>query len=190
LGEVFMKRGKSAMPVAGDINICEEAKRLGKKSCKLTKAEAAQAFHRQLLDAGLHPDEVAFVRKVWRFQALNDGQMRLYGSARNLKLVMEFQRFCDDKSFWKRLRLLARECGYGWCVMYVGKHSDRYGVPIPGKPGKLKWTTGPDHGRMERQVEVYLRVPPDARLCDVRTMRLRMRKALSRFWYEAGVGVL
>jgi len=35
-----------------------------------------------------------------------------------------------------------------------------------------------------------LHVQPDARLLDIRTMRLRMRKELDLFWHEAGVGVL
>lgn len=190
IGEVMLERGRDDMPIAGSINICEEAKRLGKKSCKLTQAEEAQAFHRGLLDAGLRPAEVAFVEKVWKFQSLNDGQMRIYGSVRNLKLVMEFQQFCDERDWWKRLRTFARDHGYGWYVMSVDKHVDRYGKPILGKPGKYKWITGPNHGRMERQVEVYLHVQPDARLLDIRTMRLRMRKELDLFWHEAGVGVL
>lgn len=106
----------------------------------------------------LLPKDVKAVKAVHRLQArLNDAMHRVYAirppkqRVWNIILVVEFCAFRDQWDVWVEIGRFAERMGRSWKVkvMHEEPHLDRW------KNGDSEdWNEGPDHGRMEVQVEV------------------------------------
>jgi hypothetical protein len=180
-------------------------------SIKQRVDRAIAAEFRRIEREQLSPTELEFSRYIHKLQALNGGRFRLYGGILRgrpwINLVTEFNAFIDEKSFWKTLMQIAKSLSAKTYVMHDGPHVDSSGYPA-GSPDlekalqdgrKLKnggqvengivWTTGPDHGRLERQVELSWPVY-GKNLREIKTMIRKISKATNDQWEHRGVSVI
>jgi hypothetical protein len=155
--------------------------------------------------ANLNANEYAFAQKVFGFQDVAEGgRFRVYGEMRDggecIVLVTEFVGFTNDDETWQKILALKQTLKAHLWVMMTDKHLDKY-YPARGEEGERKtkervpgrgkgenWFVGPNHGRMERQVELSWRIEgmtPD----DVVKLQKRIKRKTARLWREAGVCV-
>jgi hypothetical protein len=178
--------------------------------------EISSTFKRQK-NATLTQKELELVRKVEQFQVIEDGRFRVYGGIDSrrkpwIRLVTEFANFTSETDFWKQVRDLAKQLGAKIEVMHEEKHLDKMGCSVTaksreqilsefraqgrkpvngGKPDEngVIWSTSPDHGRPERQIEMYWDVLDVPSLAKLRQLIAKIRIATAVIWKEAGVGV-
>ena len=132
--------------------------------------------------------EYGVIRAVSALQSVNNDFARVWGGARNGKLLInlsvEFRLFDDDVEGWRRMRRwIAQEHGIE-NVMNRAPHLDK-----PRPLNQKRWNYGPDHGRPETQIDV---------IWDVTHMSLpqleqhieRLRSTGQHLWSSYGVGVV
>jgi hypothetical protein len=144
LGEIFIRDAC----VSGSVNIVELEQRLGRTH---TQRDIEQHFDRE---ARAVLDDEAFALYKLHTRALHRLHTNLVRfSVRNGQLwaSTEFIAFTDDRAAWKRIRNCAQACGAAIRTMTRHPHLDQW-----KHDGDAKWTTGPNHGRMEKQVELVL----------------------------------
>lgn len=147
--------------------------------------------------------EFNLVKTIWSFQSIEDGRFRVYGGIKTtgtqeINLVTEFCNWVDQKDFWKTLDRLKRETKARLWVMKESERSNHYSPPqgIEGEvinpdrePTELgPWVFGPNHGRMEKQVEFSWKVT-SMNLDQLRAFKEEMAKATQEIWDTQGVCV-
>ena len=197
LGECYREypdSGGKSTYVMGDINVSELRVRLGREP---SEQDFTDEFHR-LADERLDAHERALYRKVTELQQANNGRFRVYGwltkahegarPKRHMTLVTEFKHWTSDRPFWAKLRALAKQQKMTLRTIDRSQHLDQTGHHDP-KTGKIVWKTGPDHGRMTRQVEMAMELPANVTLHGVIDRMMHLAYYTHELWCQAGVGV-
>jgi hypothetical protein len=136
----------------------------------------------------LTPKEIAFRNKVEQFQNCADfGRFRVYGEIRKgrhrIILSTEFQQFCDNEQIWKDCEKTAKDLDANIWIMREDKHSDH--VIYPDTTERF----GPNHGRMERQVEFSWRIET-LTIPQLKKFIRHLTKQTQSLWDVSGVGVM
>ena len=168
------------------------------------------------LKASLPTPQVRFVRRVWALQKLNDDRFRIYGRMKgntpSIILVIEFQWLLERLEVTRAIRELARNTKAKVWVMSEDEHLDSCGKSTEAKSAKLVreeivaegrtlrndgkpdergyiWSTGPNHGKKERQVELSWEVYGKT-VSQIKQLRKRLTKYTDELWNQAGVSVI
>jgi len=197
LGEVYINE-EYAM---GSVNVCDCAKRIlsvdeYSQWCghyqehpdleAKVEAEIAHEFEREARNC-MNSAQYALYKQITDLQVVDDGRWRVYGGQvrsdePEINLVTEFIGFCDQEDFWKNLYATAKEIGAEVSTMSEEEHLDHF------KPADEEWQYGPNHGRLERQVEVIWNVYGKS-VDEVKKMIEELNPKLENIWEKAGVGV-
>jgi hypothetical protein len=127
----------------------------------VTKEQIDFALDAQMLTFCTNGDEYALVKKVWDLQEHNDSRFRIWGQTDTagvsyIWLVTEFATLVTNKKMWRELIDLSRFLSGSVRNINKAPHCDHtyyhYGTPEQTE------VFGPDHGKMERQVEMYWNV--------------------------------
>lgn len=185
LGEVFVHSDKSETYL-GSLSARDLQRKLGRTP---TSKDFDEEFDR-LLRIMLENDKasIAFVRKVWRFQKLNDARFRINGRHGGIFLSTEFKEVIEKIDFWRRCYALAGELGAEVEIMDespIVEHT----IKNHGKENE-EHVYGPDHGKMARQVAFNWNVTEVKSVNDLKKLIERYSEATEPIWHEAGVGVL
>jgi hypothetical protein len=136
----------------------------------------------------LTTDEKAFMNAVHFRQAVNDSRFRVYGitndDGHQVILVTEFIAFSDDTEAWKQIEEAAKNAACEINVMIEKEHLDK-----SKKEGDKEWTLGPNHGRMEKQVEVFCYVN-GLDIKDIKNRIEKIKEHTKEIWPKYGVDVL
>lgn len=154
---------------------------------QLVEAEFERKRHKDLSEA-----ELEFVNKTYRLQdVVTDDRFRLYGELRRggdecVVLVTEFRGFCGDDHFWLAFNDIAQSLQAHVWIMREEPHLDHsylnFGTP------EQQDVYGPDHGRLERQVELSWRVETIS-VEALQELKVRIAAATEPFWKKYGVSV-
>jgi hypothetical protein len=193
-----MLRGDSLIPDLG-INYADLAKQHGFAS--LHEAELsptwrgiANRLYRSKLRQILTPKEYAFTMAVTKLQdALgNTSRWRVYGrllrGSEQIWLVTEFIALSEKAEAWKAINMVKRQTKAVLDVMHEAPNCD-HSWKVGPNGEKQEERFGPDHGKMERQVEFSWRVE---RLTVPEFKRKVRELATSThvIWTAYGVGVI
>lgn len=136
----------------------------------------------------LNTTEKAFMVAIHFKQAVNNARFRVYGitndDGHQTTLVTEFVAFVDDKDAWEEIEEAAKKAGCEINVMRESEHIDK-----KKKAGDKEWTIGPNHGRMEKQVEVFCYVN-DLKLDEIRERIIKIETITQEIWPKYGVDIL
>lgn len=163
------------------------------------------ALQHDLYDRVTDPDERKLVVSVWKLQQEDNDRWRVYGGIDDGRpwafLVTELCHWQDDEAFWAEVVRVTEELHGIVRTVSEDEHMDKY-APPQGKPGErvldetfehlgksVNWVVGPDHGRLERQVELIWPVH-GFMLDELRARRVALAAALDALWDKAGVGVI
>ena len=166
----------------------------------------------------LSPQEYVVYQQLRTLQVCNGSQFRTYGGLRDdgkpyVVMVCEFIQFVANEKFWLDLNRLAKKLGAAIATMATRKHLDSRGSLVKGKKlaslhaellaegrklvnkGKpdehgYVWSTGPGHGRLERQVEMIWNVTKLKTVTEITDLQISLRPAVDEFWKTAGLGVI
>ena len=131
--------------------------------------------------------EQALIKQVWAIQkAITTDRFRAYlGKGKKILLSTEFIYFSDEKEIAKGIRWLAESIGAYIDVMAEFEHLDKvtYDYDTP----EAETVIGPDHGRLETQVEMVWVV---ATAREARLLVKMARKETQKLWENYGVSVL
>lgn len=132
--------------------------------------------------------EYDFSKKVFEFMRLaNFGRFRVYGEMKdgkeNIVVVTEFQAFVDQTDFWDRLKERAVQLHARIWIMREEPHMNQF-----KRRDQMEWQYGPDHGRLERQVELSWQIQDKSPVAFKRFLG-RIRKLTNELFTEQGVGV-
>jgi len=155
--------------------------------------------------------------KVFKFQELNGSRFRVYGGITGIKswivLVTEMRNFLSEKKFWNELKDIAAMSGAKIELMTEDTCLDKMGVQPGGKTeddvrkklvadgrtlvndgkpdkGGWIWSTGPDHGRPQKQVELSWDILHMTDLQQVKTLIKQLSACTDKLWPVAGIGVI
>lgn len=185
LGEVFLDDNC----IIGSINIHDLAVKLGKKD--VSKKDINAEFDSQAREY-LNDQQYNLYKFVSKLQDLNNSRFRIYcTSSKNflpvIKMVTEFMNFVDQKEYWKELKKAVKKWGANLTELYEDKHMDHsilnYGTP------EEKHVYGENHGRMERQVEVWWDITTLTKK-EVKGLMDKMADATQGYWDATGVNIL
>lgn len=144
---------------------------------------------------------------------------RMVAGRPHISLVTELVYFVDDKEAHDKIDKFNRQKldvpGFGTRQVYVDEmytepHTDKYGIKlknlhhyyngglagriiekIESVHGELYLTTkGPDHDRMERQVEVYIDIVPLTKIDQIKAAKEALIELTESLWSNHGVCVL
>lgn len=142
------------------------------------------------------PDEEWVIDKCAELQrGANWGRFRVYGGlwgdrsgfdTAEVIVVTEFAELVADKEYWDAVRSFARATGAYWWMMRRDRVRDR--TTYVGGPEKGKVVIGPNHGKLEMQVELSWRVEA-LDLMEFEHLIHRLTKASAELWKKGGVGV-
>lgn len=162
--------------------------------CDLLSDKDLDKFQRKIAD------------RIGHLQELNTARFRIYGGIKKdgtpwIRLVTEFCTFMDKKRTWSLINGIAKELKAKVWILSEMPHNDKY-APPQGRCGekilketiisngkRVHWACGPNHGRMERQVEFSWQVLKKSE-AQIKAMIKRLRKATEEIWEEYGVGVI
>jgi hypothetical protein len=160
--------------------------------------DAVQAEFAALEIELLSPREVCFARKVKRITKLTDfGRFRAYGQldyaggvfSECIVVCTEFCTLVEDAAYWELVEQVVRDTQAHYWVMDERAHLDRScrvddaGGIIPGSE-----RIGPDHGKLERQIELSWRVE-NLSMAEIVTLLQSKADETQPIWESAGVGV-
>ncbi len=150
------------------------------------------------LDLVLSAEEKSFVLWVYELQnaVANTSRWRIYArlkyvsvsrkvEEKEVHLQTELCNFVDQESYWDTVEDFAIEHGCTVRTMREDEHLDKY-KPV----GAEEWVEGPNHGRMERQVELYWTLTPSETRQSVEAFVKDLNERTQALWDEAGVSVL
>lgn len=137
-----------------------------------------------------NPAEARFVKQVYSYQdtdkVCNSGRWRVYGriaknNTKQVVVVTEFQGLLGDESLWRKINKV--KTGARLWVMDESLNRDTTYRFIGGD------SYGPNHGKMERQVELSWRIEKlsPGGLLDLVT---KLETATQELWKASGVGVV
>lgn len=130
--------------------------------------------------------EQALIKQVWAIQdAVTTDRFRAYlGRDGKVRLSTEFIYFSDEKEIAKGIRWLAESIGADVDVMSEFEHLDTvtYTREVPPRT-----VIGPDHGRLETQVDMSWVV---ATVKEAQLLVKMARKETQKLWENYGVSVL
>jgi hypothetical protein len=131
--------------------------------------------------------DALWVFKVWELQKLNDAFCRVWGEHGRIWASVEFNNFHDKETiaWWRSLDKQVAKFADRQFLMGRFPHSDK---KMP--KGSKKWITGPNHGRMEKQVAVEMELFMGDTLTQVRAKRKYLMRFFKKFWKEKGVNVI
>lgn len=179
--------------------------RKGKLADKLNRA-VAKEFARHAREE-LTTEQRAAYHKIIRLQAVANDRFHVYGGITTagkpwIILTTEFCDFCDQKEFWTALRKVARELGAKVATIRHDEFMDHYAPPRGVEGEKIldeTWTRddgsvvhfahGPNHGRMERQVELRWNVT-ELSLPQLRRFIKKIDKPTLDLFHQHGVSVI
>lgn len=132
------------------------------------------------------PAERSLIRRVWAMQeAVNTCRFRVYlGTGNKILLSTEFTYFSDEKEIAKGIRWLAKSIGARVLVMGEFEHMDEV-TYFREKPPRT--VTGPNHRRMETQVEMVWVVEG---VREAKRLVKMAEKETQELWENYGVSVL
>lgn len=144
----------------------------------------------------LTPHENAFVNKVCELSRIVDeshgGRVRIYGQIADSKemivAVTEFIGFCDDDEFWTQFnQTVDRLDAFVWVMREEPCNEES--STLDENMNVVEKKFGPNHGRMERQVEVSFRVDY-LTIEHFRGFLEKLCKETQELWNKNGVNVL
>jgi len=189
LGEMFLNKQVVGGTVClNDIGLPKKVVTSRRKDHQAKVAKAvAQAIDRQI-DASFTLAESYLVRSVLEKQAVNDSRFRVYACTEKGKLVTvlatEFIFFVDDKEAKDAIYKTAKEVVAKPETMREDKHTDK------SRPETQKhWNYGPNHGRMERQVQFIWNVTA-LTVNQIKAFIEDLKQETHAIWDKYGVGVL
>jgi len=137
--------------------------------------------------------EYYFAKKIHLFQEkFGDGRFRFYGeissdTTQKIILCTEFLEFIDNDKGWEKIYSVAKATNANTWVMREDPHLD------------ISWTNyntpeqvehrGPDHNRMERQIEFAWRVETHT-VKSLYVFIKKLQKETKEIWSDFGVAIL
>lgn len=203
LGEIILRKG--SVEDLGSINLVELAQRKGfdwEAVCRLDRRSRSRVAKRwkSAIDQewkrryrlSLSAPQRRFVDRVLGLQQkYTNGRFRVYGQLHRgratIVLVTEFLQFCDQAEFWRTLKSMAKKLLANFWVMHTSEHLDKvthnWGTP------QARVVTGPNHGRLERQVELAWRLDGLTQK-QAHEQYLKARRGTQSLWRLSGVNVI
>lgn len=135
------------------------------------------------------------IKLVWKMQEHSTDRFRIYSTHNGTYLSTEFLYFADDKKAKRRIKDAAKRVGGKVFTMHSAPCCDRYSPP-QGVMGEivesecnngLQWAYGPNHGRMEEQVDISCPVNTEDELIE---MLKNLAEATQEIWDAYGVSVI
>ena len=132
------------------------------------------------------PKEQDLINQVWAIQeAITTDRFRAYlGKGSKILLSTEFMHFSDEKEIAKGIRWLAGSIGADVYVMSEFEHLDKCTYINETPP---RTVIGPNHGRLETQVEMVWVV---ATVKEARLLVKMAKKETQKLWENYGVSVI
>lgn len=136
-----------------------------------------------------------FWHRVTNLQILNDSRFRVWGFKKGSKfnnkeeilLATEFLNFVDEEEFWNKLNAVAK-APYKLEILH-----ERLRTEMSKTVNAIEWNYGPNHNRLERQVEFSINLTPLLKsrnhLSVLIEERQKMKEITEEFWHTNGVGV-
>lgn len=171
--------------------------------------KALERARRVLVEAKLSPTELRVYDTVYKLQELlaDCDRFRVYasltGRSPDISLVTEFIYFVDDREALDAIRAAAKDLDWSIRTIHQDKHCNKVGTQqgrMPdgegyrkiGKPDKegVQWFIGPNHGRLERQVEMVLPLYAGIGVGTVRALIDTCKKRTQGIWKKYGVSVI